>query len=86
MKRLDLREVLEWIDPVQFAMGEQVLQEAGIPSDQHGRTINSLEDPASVFMINRIRLRVRAEDLERARDLLRQTVGRGVIEDPQPPS
>ena len=46
MERLELKVVLLWIDPVQFALGEQVLQAAGIPSDQHGRTIHSAEDPA----------------------------------------
>jgi hypothetical protein len=81
MERLKLRAVLHWIDPVQFAMGEQVLQAAGIPCDQHGRTINSAEDPASVFVINRLSLRVREQDFERACELLRETVGRGVVED-----
>ena len=52
MERLRLLTVLRWVDALQFAMAEQVLQEAGIPCVQHGRTINSLEDPASVFVIN----------------------------------
>ena len=30
MKRLDLRPVLAYVDPLQFAMGKQVLEEAGL--------------------------------------------------------
>jgi hypothetical protein len=81
MERLKLKTVLHWIDAVQFAMGEQVLQAAGIPCDQHGRTINSAEDPSAMFVINRLALQVREQDFERARDLLRETIGRGVVED-----
>ena len=72
------RTVLTWIDYAQFEMACQVLAEAGIPFDRHGPSINSLEDPASAFSINRLELRVRAEDFEPARLLLEDTVGRGV--------
>lgn len=85
MERLRLLTVLRWVDALQFAMAEQVLQEAGIPCVQHGRTINSLEDPASVFVINALELRVREQDFEQARELLNQTVGRGVVEDGRAP-
>ena len=85
MERLRLKTVLRWVDALQFAMAEQVLQEAGIPCVQHGRTINSLEDPASVFVINALELRVREQDFEQARELLNQTVGRGVVEDGRAP-
>ncbi len=81
MERLKLRTVLNWIDAVQFSMAGQVLQEAGIPCDQHGRTINSAEDPSAMFVINRLSLQVRVQDFERARELLRETIGRGVVED-----
>lgn len=79
MDRIRLRTVLTWVDLMQFGMAKQVLEEAGIPFEEHGRTINSLEDPASVFSIQNLSLRVREQDLERARALLEETVARGVV-------
>jgi len=70
--------VLTWIDYLQFEMACQVLKEAAIPFEGYGRTINSLEDPASAFSVNQLELRVRSEDFERAQRLLEDTVGRGV--------
>ena len=75
---MQTRTVLTWIDYAQFEMACQVLEEEGIPFERHGRAINSVEDPASAFSINRLAVRVRAEDFERARLLLEETVGRGV--------
>lgn len=72
------RTVLTWIDYAQFEMACQVLEEAAIPFERCGRTINSLEDPASAFSVNQLELRVRSEDFELARRLLEDTVGRGV--------
>jgi hypothetical protein len=80
MKRLDLRPVLHWLDAAQFSMGEQVLREADIPCESHGTALNDFGDPFSATALDLRLLRVRAEDLERARELLRETVGRGVID------
>lgn len=79
VKQLRLRAVLTWIDAVQFGMASQVLEEAGIPFDVDGRTINSVEDPACAFPINHLSMRVREEGFDRAHDLLEETVGRGVV-------
>ncbi len=78
MKPLRLCTVLRWIDAIQFGMASQVLEEAGIPFDVHGRTINSFEDPSCAFPINQLSMQVREEDFDRARELLNATVGRGV--------
>ena len=80
MTSLRLRTVLTWLDPVQFGMACQVLEEAGIPFDTHGRTINSVDDPSGAFVINQLAMQVREEDFERARSLLAETVARGVAE------
>lgn len=40
-----------------------------LPFDVHGRTNDGLEDPASVLVIERLSLRVREQDVERARAL-----------------
>jgi len=78
VKPLRLRTVLTWVDPVQFEMARQVLEQAGIPFDVHGRTSDSVEDPACAFPINRPSLRVREDHLHRARELLEASVGQGV--------
>jgi hypothetical protein len=75
---MQTRTVLNWVDYAQFEMACQVLEQAAIPFERHGRTINSVDDPASAFVINQLHLRVRSEDFERARRLLEDTVGRGV--------
>ena len=75
---MQTRTVLTWIDYPQFEMACQVLEQAGIPFERQGRTINSVEDPACAFSINQLELRVRVEEFERARQLLEDTVGRGV--------
>lgn len=82
MQRLELRPVLIMTHPVQLSMAEDVLREAGIPFDRHANVLNTTEDPFNFTSHQRIQLRVRAEDLARARELLRRTVGEGLIEDP----
>lgn len=82
MTTRSMRTALTWIDSIQFEMARQVLEEEGIPFDVHGNLLNSTYDPIGTSYADGPVLRVRAEDLDRARQLLRQTVGRGVAEDP----
>jgi hypothetical protein len=75
------RTALTWIDFAQFEQACGVLEEAGIPFERHGRhAFASIEDPACFSTTERLELRVLERDLERARGLLRDTVGRGVVE------
>lgn len=77
------RTVLTWIDYVQFEAACQVLGAAGIPFERHGRhAFASIEDPGCLSTTERLELRVRDADFERARSLLRDTVGRGVVDLP----
>ena len=80
MTAMQLRTVLTWVDMLQFEMAKQVLEAEGIPFDTYGWNINSLDDPTSVFVANHPSLRVREDHFEKARALLDQTVGRGVVE------
>lgn len=77
---MKLRTVVKFVDPVQFGMAKSVLEEAGIPFDEAGRTINSAEGPSSAFVINDLHLQVLEHDFARASELLSATVGRGVVE------
>ena len=73
------RTVLVWTDLPQFEMACQVLEEAGLPFERHGRGIDSLDDPGCALPTNLLELRVPEQDFERARCLLVETVGRGVV-------
>jgi hypothetical protein len=59
-------------------MACQVLEEAAIPFERRGHASNMLEDPAAAFWPDRLELRVRCEEFEPTRRLLKDTVGRGV--------
>jgi hypothetical protein len=77
------RTVLTWIDYVQFELACQVLERSGIPFERHGHhAFASIEDPGCSSTTERLELRVLETDLERARTLLAETVGRGVVERP----
>ena len=77
------RTVLTWIDYAQFEQACKVLETAGIPFERHGRhAFASIEDPGCLSTTERLELRVLDADFERARSLLRDTVGRGVVERP----
>lgn len=78
---LRLRTVLTWVDVIQFDMARQVLEEAGIPFDTRGRTLASTYDPSCVFVANQLSLQVLEADFDRARSLLEDTVGKGVVAD-----
>ena len=77
------RTVLSWIDYAQFEQACQALESAGIPFERHGRhAFASVEDPGCLSTTERLELRVLDADLERARSLLLETVGRGVLDRP----
>lgn len=79
------RTVLTWLEYAQFEQARQVLSEAGIPFERHGRHVHSsTEEPFNAFPTDAVELRVLEADLERARSLLSETVGRGVVG--RPPS
>jgi hypothetical protein len=79
------RIVLTWVDYAQFEQACQVLVAAGIPFERHGHhAYASIEDPGCLSTSERLELRVLDADFERARSLLRDTVGRGVVERPRP--
>jgi hypothetical protein len=75
------RTVLTWLDYAQFEQACQVLEAAGIPFERHGRhAFASVEDPGCWSTTEGLELRVLEGDAERARRLLRETVGRGVVD------
>lgn len=80
MAHLPLSDVYRWTDALRFAMARQVLEEAGIPCVEHGRLLDAVQDPFMIFVPKPVVLRVRTDQAAEARELLRDTVGEGVIE------